>query len=314
MLDLTFATALALFLASALRSATPLVITAIGGSFGAQANVFNVGLESMMITGSFVGFWVSHETGDVWFGLLAGGLGGTMVSFILAFVIIDLGADEVVAGIALNIGALGLSAVLLKALFGSDGAFKSTTAGLVERFDPGFLADVPFLGTLIAGLDPVIISAIVLVGLAQIFTTRTTYGLRLRAIGSHEEAVRSTGVGTRKYKYGTFLISGLLAGISGAYLPLSGLSLFAVNMTAGMGFVALAAVIFGAGMPVRVAVAAYLFGAATGAAYRLQDLGLPTQVVLMLPYIVTLVALVWKSVVTQRKQGRPTLQQKEQLL
>lgn len=295
MTDITLATAIALFLASALRSATPLVLASIGGAFGQQVNVFNVGLEAMMLVGAFAGFYASHQTGSVLAGLVAGALAGLLVALVMAVLVIDFGADEIVTGIALNLGALGLTAVLLKESFGSEGSYQSSEAGLITPIGAGPLADVPLLGPLLDSVDAVMVLAVVCVIAAHIFTHRTSHGLRMRAIGSKREAAESAGVNARSYVYGSFVVAGLLSGVAGAYLPLSGLSMFTVNMTAGAGFIALAAILFGRGMPLTVAFAAYLFGAATAAAYRMQDLGLPNEVVLMLPYLATLVALLWQA-------------------
>jgi len=293
--DATLATAIALFIIAAMRSATPLVLAAIGGSFGQQVNVFNVGLEAMMLTGAFTGFYVSDQTGSVVLGMGAGALAGLVISMLMGFLVIDLGADEVVTGIALNLGALGLTAVLLNVIYGSDGAYQSTTAGLIQPIGAGPFAGVTFLGPFLDAVDIVMLGAIVLVIVAHIVTSRTRAGLRMRAIGSNRVAVESAGVDARKYIYGSFVVAGLLSGAAGAYLPLSGLSMFTVNMTAGAGFIALAAILFGTGMPLRVAFAAYLFGVATAVAYRVQNFGLPNEIVLMLPYVATLLALLWRA-------------------
>lgn len=301
MTDPTFLTAVAFFIAAALRSATPLVLAAIGGAFSAQVNVFNVGLESMMLCGAFVALVVSDQTGSAIAGLAAGAIAGTVVALIVGFIIIDLGADEIVTGIAANLGAIGLTAVLLNSFYGTQGSYHSSTAGLVEPFSVGGLAEVPFIGPLLSGVDPIMLVAVVAVVIAHQFTQRTRHGLRMRAMGSNERAVGAAGVNARAYKYFAFVAGGVLSGLGGAYIPLSGLSLFTVNMTAGAGYIALAAVLFGAGMPLRVAFAAYLFGTATAAAYRLQGFGLPNELVLALPYLATIAALVWRAWVKRRR-------------
>lgn len=295
MTDATIATAIALFIVAAMRSATPLVLASIGGAFGQQVNVFNVGLEAMMLTGAFTGFYVSDKTGSAVLGMLAGALAGLVVSLIMGVLVIDMGADEIVTGIALNIGALGFTAVLLNVVYGSDGAYQSTTAGLIRPVGAGPFDQVPFLGPFLNSVDWVMLGAVAAVIIAHVITSRTRAGLRMRAIGSSREAVESAGVNARGYIYSSFVVAGLMSGMAGAYLPLSGLSMFTVNMTAGAGFIALAAILFGTGLPLRVAFAAYLFGVATAAAYRVQNFGLPNEIVLMLPYVATLLALLWRA-------------------
>lgn len=295
MTEATLATTVALFVVAAMRSATPLVLASIGGAFGQQVNVFNVGLEAMMLTGAFTGFYVSDQTGSAFLGMMAGALAGLVVSLLMGVLVIDFGADEIVTGIALNLGALGLTAVLLNVAYGSDGAYQSTTAGLIEPIGAGPFASVPFLGAFLNAVDVVMLGAVVLVVVAHVVTSRTRAGLRMRAIGSSRDAVESAGVDARGYIYSSFVVAGLLSGLAGAYLPLSGLSMFTVNMTAGAGFIALAAILFGTGMPLRVAFAAYLFGIATAVAYRVQNFGVPNEIVLMLPYVATLLALLWRA-------------------
>jgi simple sugar transport system permease protein len=294
----------AFFVIAALRGATPIALAAVGGAFSAQVNVFNVSLEAMMLCGAFAGFVVSDRTGSALAGLAVGALAGLVVALVVAFIIIDLGGDEIVTGITANLGAIGLTALLLNSVYGSQGSYYSTSAGLVRPIGSDALAQVPLVGPILNGLDPVMIAALVLVVVAHVFTFRTRHGMRFRAIGSKEAAVTSAGVQTRRYKYAAFIVSGLLAGVGGAYLPLSGLSLFTVNMTAGVGYIALAAVLFGVGMPRRVALAAYLFGAATAAAFRLQNIGLPSELVLALPYLATIAALVWRSLSEKRPRRR----------
>ncbi|MDQ2624177.1 MAG: ABC transporter permease [Actinomycetota bacterium] len=295
MTEAALATTIALFVVAAMRSATPLVLASIGGAFGQQINVFNVGLEAMMLTGAFTGFYVSDQTGSAVLGMTAGALAGLAVSLLMGVLVIDFGADEIVTGIALNLGALGLTAVLLNVVYGSDGAHQSTTAGLIKPIGAGPFTGVPFLGAFLNAVDVVMLGAVVLVVVAHIVTSRTRAGLRMRAIGSSRDAVESAGVDARGYIYSSFVVAGLLSGLAGAYLPLSGLSMFTVNMTAGAGFIALAAILFGTGMPLRVAFAAYLFGIATAVAYRVQNFGLPNEIVLMLPYVATLLALLWRA-------------------
>ncbi len=281
----------ALVLISTLSAATPVALAAIGGAFTAQVNVFNVGLEGLMLTGAFAGFLVSDRTGSVVFGFAAGALCGALMAGLLAVVVLALHADEVVAGLGINLGALGLTAVLAAAIYHSQGSIESTHAGMVGQLSPGPLASVPVLGQVIRGMDWMTVIAAVVVVFAMLFTYRSKHGMRMRAIGSNAAAASAAGIPVRVYQYVAFLLSGLLCGLAGAYLPLSGLSLFAANMTSGVGYIALAAVLFGSGRPGLVALGAYLYGVTFAVGVTLQKFNISAELVQMLPWIATIVAL-----------------------
>lgn len=285
-------TVVALFFAAALRSAAPLCIAAIGGAFSAQVNVFNVGLEGMMLLGAFCGFVVSDFTGSALLGLLAGGGAAMVLALVLAFFIVHLRANEVVAGIATNLAMLGLTSTLLKTIYGASGAQQSSTAGLVASWKGNPFAGIAVLGPFLSSLDAMMLLAVFVVFAAQFLLYRSHHGLRMRAIGGGRDTAAAAGISIRGYTYTAFLIGGALCGIAGAYYPLSGLSMFSTNMTAGAGFIALAAVLFGSGRPYRVALAALIFGLATAASFRLQTPWIPSEVILILPYVATIVALV----------------------
>lgn len=299
--------ALVLFAAAALRSAAPLCIAAIGGAFSAQVNVFNVALEGMMLLGAFCGFAVSDATGNALLGLLAGGGAAMLLALALAFFVVDLRANEVVAGIAANLAVLGLTSTLLKTLYGASGAQQSSTAGLVSSWRNNPFSGVPVLGQFVSSLDGIMAFAVLVALAAQFFVYRTHHGLRMRAIGDQPETAATAGIDIRRYTYGAFLIGGLLCGIAGAYYPLSGLSMFSTNMTAGAGFIALAAVLFGAGKPFKVAAATLIFGAATAASFRLQTPWLPSEAVLVIPYVATIGALVFNALRDRARARRAVI-------
>ena len=299
-------TALALFAAATARGAAPLCIAAIGGAFSAQVNVFNVGLDGMILLGAFAGFAASDATGSVVTGLLGGSLAGGLLAAVLAYCIVILKANEVVAGIAANLGMVGLTSTLLKSFYKSAGAYQSTSAGLVPTWIHNPFSSVPVIGPFLGSLDLIMLSAAVLAVAAHVFLYRSRHGLRMRAIGDRRAAAAAAGLPIRVYTYAAFLIGGLLCGLAGAYLPLSGLSMFSVNMTAGTGFIALAAVLFGSGRPIKTALSTLIFGAATAATFRLQNLWVPPNIVLAAPYLATIGALVLNGVRHKRAQGKTT--------
>ncbi|CAN5512047.1 ABC transporter permease [soil metagenome] len=280
--------------------AVPIVLAAVGGSFSAQVNVFNVGLEGMMLAGAFFGFWASHVSGNVVLGFAAGALAGMLAALVLSLIINTLGGDEIVAGIAFNLAMLGLTATLLSTIFGTQGSALSREAGTVGTFGE-VLAGIPLVGSMLSRLDVVIVFMIALVVAASLFSARTSHGLRLRAVGSSLEAARAAGISIARYKYLAFAIGGVLCGIGGAYLPLASLSIYTNNMTAGLGFIALAAVIMSGGRPLIAALAALLFAIASAVGIQLQSSGLPNEIVLAVPYLAAIAAVVWRAV-TQRKR------------
>lgn len=280
----------------------PIVLAAVSGAFSAQVNVFNVGLEGMMLSGAFFGFWASDATGNVVIGFAVGALAGMLSALVLGAIIISLGGDEIVTGIAFNLAILGLTATLLSTVFGTQGSALSQDAGTVGTFGAA-LAGVPVVGSMLSRLDWVIVLMIVLVAAASLFSARTTHGLRMRAIGSSVAATRAAGVGVTRYKYLAFAIGGVLCGIGGAYLPLASLSIYTNNMTAGLGFIALAAVIMSGGRPLVAALAGLLFAIASAVGIQLQSSGLPNEIVLAVPYVAAIVAVTWRAITQQSRAG-----------
>lgn len=285
----TVLTTLAFVLVAGLQGATPLAFAAVGGAFSSQVNVFNLGLEGMMIVGAFSGFGVAHATGNAVLGLLAGAGGGMVVATLFAIATIVFRADEIIVGFLLNLVMLALTAVLLQAIFNASGQFVSTTAGTIPKFAGGF--------------DAMMIVALVVVVLAHVYLYHTRGGLRMRAIGGNPTAAMAAGVDVDGYRFRALLLGGALAGVGGAYLPISGLGMFTVAMTSGAGFIAVAAVLFGAGRPLVVGLAAALFGFVGAVAIPFQNIQLPTEAALVLPYIATIIAVAVKGIRAHRTRA-----------
>ena len=269
---------------SALRLATPLVWAAIGGLYSERSGVINIALEGLMLAGAFTAAAVTYYAGSPWVGLTAAMLAGAFVAGVLAVACIRFRANEVVTGTGINILFLGLPAVLSGALFLSSG---STPQLPREQL-------VPTFGE---------ISALSMLALVVVFGTvyllyHTPFGLRLRAVGENPEAAEAAGVRVQRVRYVAVIISGVLAGIGGAYLSIGQSSLFTRNMTAGRGFIALAALIFGKWRPVQTMLACLLFGFADALTIQMQGVAklpsgedIPVQFVQMIPYVVTIVVL-----------------------
>lgn len=283
---------------STLRLATPLVLAAIGGLYSERSGVINIALEGLMLAGAFTAASVTFYAASPWVGLGAAIGAGVAVAIIIALACIRFKADQVVTGTGINIMFLGLPAVLSGALFLSSGSTpqipKEHLLPNLNRLLPGFVpqwrifTDVSVI-TLIA-LLVVIITAYVLY--------RTPFGLRLRAVGENPEAADAAGVSVKKIRYLGVILSGALAGIGGAYLSIGQSSLFTRNMTAGRGFIALAALIFGKWRPVQTMLACLLFGLADALTIQMQGVAklpsgedIPVQFIQMIPYVVTIIVL-----------------------
>lgn len=269
---------------STIRLATPLVWAAIGGLYSERSGVINIALEGLMLAGAFTAAAVTWYAESPWIGLAAAMLAGGAVAALLAVICIRFEANAVVAGTGINILFLGLPSVLSGALFLSSG---STPQVPQEQLVPA-LGEVSLLSVL----------ALAIVVATAYTLSRTRFGLRLRAVGENPEAADAAGVRVLRIRYAAVILSGVLAGIGGAYLSVGQSSLFTRNMTAGRGFIALAALIFGKWRPVQTMLACLLFGFADALTIQMQGVAklpsgedVPVQFIQMIPYVLTIVVL-----------------------
>lgn len=262
-----------------MRLATPLVLAALGGLFSERSGVINIALEGTMLAGAFSAAAVTYAVGNPWVGLLAGIGAGLLIAAIHALACIRYKANQVVSGTAINILMLGLPGFLSGAFFLSSG---STPQLPKEQLIPN---------------TPIVIAGL-LVPLTWYVLYRTPFGLRLRSVGENPEAADAAGVSVARTRYTGVLLSGVLAGIGGAYLSIGQSSLFTRNMTSGRGFIALAALIFGKWRPVQTMLACLLFGFTEAVSIQMQGVvklpsgeDIPVQFIQMVPYILTIVVL-----------------------
>lgn len=276
--------------AAAIRMATPVALAALGGVFSERVGVVNVGLEGMMLMGAFSGVYVSYITSNPWLGVFGAIIVGGLLGLIHAFLSVTLRGNQIVSGTGLNILALGFTAYGSEVIWGSRGASANVTS--IDIIKLPILGDIPIIGDIIGSASPLVYLMIIIIILTQILLFKTPIGLRLRAVGEHPAAADTAGVNVLRMKYMGIIVSGMLAGLGGVFLSLGNLGLFSYGMTGGRGFIALAAMIFGGWTPLGAFGASLLFGFTDALQMRLQSLGiLPPQIILMLPYIITVIVL-----------------------
>ncbi len=276
-------------LAAAVRMATPLIFASLGGLFSERAGIINIALEGIMLTGAFSAMLVTSFVGNPWVGLVGAVITGAMMALIHAVVCIRYHANHVVSGTAINIFAGGLTVFLLRLVFNVAGT--SPAVARIPAVRLPLVADIPWIGPVLGQQNIMVYVAVALVFVSWFVLFKTVWGLRLRSVGEHPKAADTVGVNVFVMRYTALALSGALAGLGGAYLSIAHLSRFGDQMTAGRGFIALAAMIFGKWNPIGAMGAALFFGYADALQMRLQEVGIPSQFVSMLPYVLTMVAL-----------------------
>lgn len=285
-------------LASSVRLATPLLFAALGGLYCERSGVVNIALEGLLLVGAFTGAVVAHFTGDPWLGLAAGMIAGALVGGLHAVVCVYGRADQIVAGTAINLLAAGLCATLGKPLFGVSGSTPGLprSARFAEVDWPG-LSNLPVVGPIVFQQIPLVYLAVAIGLVTAWVLRRSRLGLRLQTVGESPDAAEAAGLPVRSLRVRAVILGSAIAAMGGVFLSIGHGSAFARNMSAGRGFIALAALILGNWRPGRVMAAAFLFGLADALGIVLQGvavpgLGLvPVQFVQMIPYLMTLLVL-----------------------
>jgi simple sugar transport system permease protein len=276
--------------ASMLRYATPLMFAAIGGMFSERSGVVNIGLEGMMLMGAFFGIMAADKL-DSWFlGLLVGVVSGGALALVHAVWSVHLRADQIISGFAVNFLALGITGYLFIDIYGQEGT--PTDIPSIPNVRLAFIDDIPFFGDIFGNLNLMIWIALLLVPLSWLLLFKTPLGLRIRAVGEHPRAADTVGIDVYRIRYGAVVASGMLAAAGGAFLSIGFVNSFNENMTAGRGFIALAAVIFGNWRPFGAAAACLLFGFSSALAQRLPEYSESAATLFQaLPYVLTLIAV-----------------------
>jgi len=277
---------LLLFVAASVRIGVPYTLAALGSTFSERGGVINIALEGMMLNGALAYVLGAHWTGNPWAGVAAAVAAGVLTGLVHALVTVRFRADQITSGLGINLLAAGLTKFVLTQVFHSS-SNSSRVVGLPD-WDLFGLSRLPALGPVLA--TPLVLLTLLLVVLGQALLFRSVFGLRLRSIGERPEAAATLGLPVAFYRYAGVLVSGALAGLAGAWLASEQHS-FTDGMTNGRGYIAIAAMIVGKWSPLGAAAACLMFGAAEALQITLQGSAFPSELLQMLPYLVTMLAL-----------------------
>lgn len=285
------------FLSTSVAVATPLLLGAIGEVFSERSGVMNLGVEGMMIMGSLSGFLTLTLTGDPWIATLVATLVGGLVSLIHAFLSVTLRANQILSGLAVTIFGLGVSGFLGKPLLG-------ISAKGLRAIPIPVLSEIPYIGRILFRHDPITYLSYILVPIAWVILFKTEFGLTVRAVGEDPAVADTLGINVYRTRYICVFVGGLLAGLAGAFLSVAYARMWIEGMTHGRGWIVIVITIFSMWSPVRAVVGAFLFGAVSTLGYVFQGLGIgiPAEVLLMMPYLFTIAILLIVSQEAIRKR------------
>lgn len=277
-------------LTSGIRLATPYLYASIGETFGQLSGVLNLGVDGIMLMGAYAGFYTTFQTGNPWLGLLTAVLVGGLMGLAMAFISVTLKADQGISGIGVYLFGLGMSDLLFQKTLGT----VETVSGFAPLHLP-VLSDIPFLGGIFFQHNILVYGAYALVPLAWFVLNKTTWGLKIKAVGQNPAAADSLGVSVSAIRYFTVTLGGVLSGLAGASLSIALLNVFQQNLTAGMGFIAVALVYFGGWKPAGVLLGSLLFSSVNALQLWVQVLGIPipSDFAVMMPYVLTILALIF---------------------
>ena len=287
---------------STFRASTPIIYAALCATITQQANILNVGTEGIMLVGAFTAVSISFFTGSWILGVLAAMIAGAIIASIMAIGHLRFKADITAIGMGINLFAIAFTKFLLQVLFKINGTFSDPRIIAIPRLNISLLNKIPIIGNIINNWAITEWFVIPFIIILQFFIFKTVYGLRLRSVGQFPMAAESAGINSNRIKYQALIFSGLIGGLAGAHLSLGYSAQFVENMTNNRGFMGVAAMYFGGANPIKVSIGCLLFGFADSIGARLQAYGLPSQFVLMMPYIVTVVVLAISMAVKIRNQ------------
>lgn len=279
---------------SILRVTTPILFAALAALISDRAGVINIGLEGIMLTSALTGVVAGTSFSSPWIGLIVAVVSGALIGMIMAYFSLNLKTDIILTGIAINLMAGGGTVFALSLISGNKGSFAATGAAL-PKINLPIIENIPVIGEILSGHNILTYVAIISVVLIYYFLYRTALGLRIRSVGENPDAASSVGVNVNKVKYTALIISGALAGFGGAYMSMGYMEGFTKNMTAGRGFIAMAAEAMGGASPIGTFFTSLFFGAADALSNSISSLNIPPEFVQMTPYVATIIGLVFYS-------------------
>lgn len=288
-------------MAAALRMAVPLILSSVGGCFGDRTGIFNIALESFMLCAAFFATLGTYYAGSPYVGVLCGIAAGLFCAVLFGVFVFHLGSSGMVVSIAMNLGMDAFTSFLLLHLFGKRGSFMDPRLVSLPVIRVPFVHKIPYVGEVFGRHNIIVYLTLFAVMGTWIAMYKTPFGLRLRSVGINEKAAQTTGTNVLRYKWYSVLITGFFVGAAGAVLPLGGTSVFTENMSAGRGFLAVAAIMIARGNPVLAALFSFMFAYAQALAASMQNFGIPSQIVLALPYVLTIVVLLASGISARRR-------------
>jgi len=283
-----------------ISAATPILLAALGGSLTYYAGIFNIAMEGMMLSGAFFGMLGSYYFHSWPMGILFAILGAILMALVFILFAVVLKMDEFITGIGLNLFTVGLTTYMLRQIFKVKGAFSSPGIVSIPKIDIPWIKDIPILGEIVSGHNLIVYITILSTILVSYIVFKTRFGLRLRAAGYNRTCLDTSGVSANRIRIWSLILCGVLCGLAGAYLSLGYVTLFSEGMSAGRGWISLAAVILVSGNPTGIALISLIFGFTDGLGLFMQK-SLPPQFTAMVPYIATLIALFVYSIRLKKK-------------
>jgi simple sugar transport system permease protein len=294
------------FFNATLRATTPILFAALASAVASKSGITNMALEGIMLFSALFGVLFSALFQSAWMGLLITMIIGGFIGFFLAFFVLKLKTDQILAAIAINLIANGATILILLAVSGDRGVSSSVQSLQIQRIAIPVIENIPFLGRVISNQNILTYISLIMVVVVHMFLYKTPLGLRIRAVGENKDAAESVGISSKKVQYISLIISGVLASIGGFFLSGGYLTYFTTGMSAGRGFIALAAASMGGNTPIGAFLVSILFGAAQAMANILQLGSWPYELIQMLPYITTLLGLGIYSYIRMKKRQRLT--------
>jgi len=273
------------------RSATPIIYAALCAAITQQADILNIGTEGIMLVGAFTAVAVSYMTGSWLLAIVAAMITGLMMAMIMAVGHIKYKAEICAIGMGINLFAIAITKFMLNAVLGKSGTFTDPAIKSIPRVDIPFIKNIPIIGDIFNNWSITEWFVIVLIIVITFVFYKTRWGLRLRAVGQFPLAAQTAGINVNSMKYQAIAISGLIGGLAGAHLSIGYSAMFTENMTNARGFMGVAAMYFGGANPVLTAVGCLVFGFTDSLGARLQAYGVPSQFVLLMPYVITVLVL-----------------------